>query len=141
LGLDQTAFREPLLCAVLGIGKTLEFAIEEAKETGRALYVLFVREQAVVTSEDAQRKWQEDSTAKEIFEHAQTKATGLSVRPCYAVSDSAADTIVDFAATLGVSRLILGAPQRRSVLHLLRGNIIRQVSELLPENIHLLVYA
>jgi amino acid transporter/nucleotide-binding universal stress UspA family protein len=141
VGFDQAAFREPLLCAVLGIGKTLEFAIEEAKETGRALYVLFVREQAVVTPEDAQRKWQEDSTAKEIFEHAQTKAAGLSVRPCYAVSDSAADTIVDFAATLGVSRLILGAPQRRGVLHLLRGNIIRQVSELLPENIHLLVYA
>ena len=42
-------------------------------------------------------------------------------------------------ATLGVARLILGSPQRSSLLNLLRGNILRQVSRLLPENIHLLV--
>jgi nucleotide-binding universal stress UspA family protein len=137
--LEETAFRDPLLCAVLGVGKTLDFAIEEAKETARALYVLFVREQSIVTPEDAQRKWQEDTAAKAIFEYAQSK--GAKVMPCYAVSDSAADTIVDFAATLGISRLILGAPQRGSLLHLLRGNIIRQVSDHLPENIQLLVCA
>jgi hypothetical protein len=57
------------------------------------------------------------------------------------VSDSAADTIVDLAATFGVSRLILGSPQRSTLLNLLRGNIIRHVADLLPDNIHLLVYA
>ncbi len=61
--------------------------------------------------------------------------------PCYAVSDSAAGTIVDVAATVGASRLILGAPNRNSVLNLLRGNIVREVSGLLPEEIDLLVYA
>ena len=79
--------------------------------------------------------------ARQVFDYAQTKASGLAVLPCYAVSDSAADTIVDLAATLGVSRLILGSPQRGALLKLLRGNIIRHVSDLLPENIHLLVYA
>ncbi len=49
--------------------------------------------------------------------------------------------IVDLAATIGAGRLILGTPQRNTLLNLLRGNIIRQVSTLLPENIHLLVYA
>src|SRR4029079_15444982 len=71
--LDQAAFRDPLLCAVLGVGKTLDFAIEEARETARALYVLFVREQAVVTPEDARRKWHDDPIAKQIFEYAQNK--------------------------------------------------------------------
>jgi amino acid transporter/nucleotide-binding universal stress UspA family protein len=137
----QAAFREPLLCAVRGVSKTLDFAIEEARETARPLYVLFVREQAVITPEDRERKWQQDTEAKRIFEYAQTKATDVPILPCYAVSDSAADTIVDVAATLGVSRLILGAPQRSALLNLLRGNIIRHVSDLLPENIHLLVYA
>ena len=61
--------------------------------------------------------------------------------PCYAVSDSAADTIVDVAATVGASRLILGAPNRSAVVNLLRGNIVRDVSSLLPEDIDLLVYA
>lgn len=131
-------FSEPLLCAVRGLGKTLDFAIQEAKETRRPLYVLFIREQAVITSEDRQRKWQEDPDAVKIFNYARTKVGALT---CYAVSDSPADTIVDTAATLGVSRLILGSPQRGALLSLLRGDIIRNVSALLPDNIHLLVYA
>jgi amino acid transporter/nucleotide-binding universal stress UspA family protein len=137
----QAAFREPLLCAVRGIGKTLEFAIEEAKDTNRPLYVLFVREQAVVTPEDRERKWHEDPEARRLFEYVRTKGPELVAIPCFAVSDSAADTIVDMAATLGVSRLILGSPARHTLINLLRGNIIRQVSAYLPENIHLLVYA
>ena len=131
------AFREPLLCAVRGIGKTLDFAIEEARDTNRPLYVLFVREQAIVTSEDRERKWRADPEARHVFEYLRRKAPDLPAIPCYSVSDSAADTIVDMAATLGVSRLILGSPQRSTLINLLRGNIIRQVSDFLPENIHL----
>ena len=57
------------------------------------------------------------------------------------MSPSAAETIVDVAATLGVSRVILGAPQRHVLVNLLRGNVIRDVSDSLPEDIDLLVYA
>ena len=48
---------------------------------------------------------------------------------------------MDVAATVGASRLLLGAPNRNSVLNLLRGNIVREVSGLLPEEIDLLLYA
>ena len=61
--------------------------------------------------------------------------------PCYAVSESPADTIVDIAATVGASRLILGAPQRNALINMLRGNIVRYVADTLPEDIHMLVYA
>ena len=44
-------------------------------------------------------------------------------------------------ATLGASRVILGAPQRSALMNLLRGNVIREVSNSLPEEIDLLVYA
>ena len=131
----------PLLCAVRGIGKTLDFALEEARESHRPLYLLFVREQPVITSEDRKRKWKEDEEAKEIFSYARNNAEGAVILPGYAVSDSPADTIVDFAATIGASRLMLGAPSRSGLVNLLRGNIIRQVSDLLPPDIHLLVYA
>ena len=132
----------PMLCAVRGLGRTLDFAIDEARETKRPLYLLFIREQIVITSEDKRRKWQQDEEASVIFQHAKEKAgTDVTILPCYAVSDSAADTIVDIAATVGASRLLLGAPQRSGIVNLLRGNIIRQVADLLPEDIHLLVYA
>jgi len=131
----------PLLAAIRGIGRTLDFAIEEAKETDRPLYLLFVREQPVVTRDDRRRKWADDGEAFKIFEYAAEHADGHTVLPCYAISESPADTIVDIAATVGASRLILGAPQRNALVNMLRGNIIRQVSDTLPEDIHLLVYA
>ena len=68
-------------------------------------------------------------------------AKGHPVLPCYVVSDSPADTIVEVAATIGASRVVLGSPQRSALMNVLRGNLIRRVSRLLPESIHLLVYA
>jgi hypothetical protein len=37
--------------------------------------------------------------------------------------------------------LILGAPRRNALVNILRGNLVREVSDLLPEEIDLLVYA
>jgi amino acid transporter len=131
----------PMLCAVRGIGRTLDFAIAEARETNRPLYLLFVREQPVMAPGDRRRKWTQDEEASSIFKYASERGEGVRILPCYAVSDSAADTIVDITATVGASRLIVGAPQRNMLVNLLRGNIIRNISDILPEEIHFLVYA
>jgi amino acid transporter/nucleotide-binding universal stress UspA family protein len=132
---------EAILCAIRGTGRTLDFALREAREVRARLYLLFVREQAFMTEQDVRRKWQEDAEASEIFAEAKRKAGNFTPLFCYAVSPSAADTIVDVAATLGASRVILGAPQRHALMHLLRGNVIREVSNSLPDEIDLLVYA
>lgn len=137
----HTATGAPLLCAIRGIGRTMKFAIEEARETNRPLYLLYVREQPVLAAGDRRRKWQEDPEAVKIFTEASELADGHTLLPCYAVSDSPADTIVDIAATVGASRLILGGPKRSGLISALRGNVIRQISELLPEEIPLLVYS
>ena len=102
---------EAILCAIRGTGRTLDFALREARETGRRLYLLFVREQSFMTEQDAKRKWQEDPEASQIFSEAKAKAADKPPLFCYAVSPSAAETIVDIAATLGASRVIVGAPQ------------------------------
>ena len=132
---------EAILCAIRGTGRTLEFALREARETGRRLYFLFVREQAFMTEQDTKRKWKEDPEASAIFAEAKRKAGDQQPLFAYAVSPSAAETIVDVAATLGASRVILGAPQRSALVNLLRGNVIREVSNALPEEIDLVVYA
>src|SRR5581483_7241682 len=124
---------ESILCAIRGTGRTLDFALHEARDTGRRLYLLFVREQLFMTEQDAKRKWQEDPEASMVFADAKQKAEDQPPLFCYAVSPSAAETIVDVAATLGASRVILGAPQRSALINLLRGNVIREVSCSLPE--------
>ena len=132
---------EVILCAIRSAGRTLDFALREARQTGRRLYLLFVREQAFMTEQDAKRKWQDDDEARQIFEEAKRKAGERNPLFAYAVSPSAAETIVDLAATLGASRVILGAPQRNALLNLIRGSVIREVSDALPHEIDLLVYA
>jgi len=132
---------ESILCAIRSSGRTLDFALREAHKAGARLYLLFVREQPFMTEQDAKRKWQEDAEASAIFAEAKQKAGEQQPLFAYAVSPSAAETIVDVAATLGASRVILGAPQRSALVNLLRGNVIREVSNALPEEIDLLVYA
>jgi hypothetical protein len=50
---------------------------------------------------------------------------------CYAVSES--------AAMLGAARLILGAPRHNALINIPRGNLAREISDLLPEKPDLLV--
>jgi amino acid transporter len=138
---EGTTYGSPMLCAVRGIGGTLDFAIEIAKDMNRPLYITFVREQAILTAEDRKRDWMDDAEARKIFAYAQETADGHPILPCYTVSDVPAHTIVDLAINVGASHLILGAPRRSLLIKLVRGNLIRQVSRFLPENIHLLVYA
>jgi amino acid transporter/nucleotide-binding universal stress UspA family protein len=129
----------PILTAVRGCGRTLDFAVKEAAENGQPLYVLFVREQPIIAPGDRRRKWAEDRQAREVFESLRDKGLGETIIPCYAVSDAPAHTIADLASTIGAERVLLGAPQRSSLIHILRGNIIREVAGLLPDDITLLV--
>ncbi len=80
-------------------------------------------------------------TPKRAAFSAKQRKPATSPLFCYAVSPSAAETIVDVAATVGASRVILGAPQRNALLNLIRGSVIHEVSHFLPEEIDLLVYA
>jgi nucleotide-binding universal stress UspA family protein len=137
----QVVSGPPMVCAVRGSGKTLDFALEEAKVSRRPLYLLFIRAVPALSESDHNRRWQEDEEARLVFTLAKDRSEGHPVFPCYAVSDSVADTIVDITATMGASLLVLGAPVRNRMLHLLRGDIVQKVSEQLPEDIHLLVYA
>lgn len=129
----------PILTAVRGPGKTLDFAVREARENGQPLYVLFVREQPVIAPGDRKRKWHDDRQARDTFQSLEGRGLGDSIIPCYAVSDAPAHTIADLASTIGADRVLLGAPQRSSLVHMIRGNIIREVAQLLPEDINLLV--
>src|SRR5437867_7579676 len=58
---------EAILCAIRGTGRTLDFALREARKAGARLYLLFVREQPFMTEQDAKRKWQEDPQASTVF--------------------------------------------------------------------------
>jgi amino acid transporter len=128
-----------ILCAVRNVGKTLNFALQESQRYEQPLYILYVREQKYLTEEDLTKNWVDDRLACTIFDYAKESSHEMTIKFLYVVSDSAADTIASMAKKLRVSRVILGRPRTARLLQLLRGNIVREVAELLPEDIDLLV--
>lgn len=129
----------PILAAVRGLGKTLDFAVSEAQETGRPLYVVFVREQPVIAPGDRKRKWYDDPEAKKIFESLQDKGLGETILPCYTISDAPMNSIVDLASTIGAERVIIGASQRGALVNMLRGDMVNMLSKMIPEDMYLVV--
>ncbi len=128
-----------ILCAIRTMGKTLEFSIEEAMQHQQPLYLLFIREQKIITAEDHSRTWLEDEEACRIFDYANEKAPRLKMKFFYVVSHSPVEAIVDMAQQLHVSRVILGRPRHSVMLQLVRGNIVKEISEILPPDIDLIV--
>lgn len=128
-----------VLCAIRTVGKTLNFALQEARQYHQPLYILFIREQKIITPEDKNRTWLDDEQACAIFDYAKDNAHDIDMKFFYEVSDSPVDTIIQVSQQLHISRLILGRPRQSVLLQVLRGNIVQEISQVLPPDIDLLV--
>ena len=132
-----------------GNPKLLKFAIGFAKEKGAALFVLFVREVALSFKERGEKVGAEhmtlanDQEAKRIFEEVRKmgEEAGVPVVPLYSVHDSPAEMILDHAATLGVDAVLMGVSQRSAFWRTMRGDILQDVIQHMPQNIDLLIHA
>ena len=134
------------MVAARGVTPVLNFALEEAELRKAVLCVLYVREIAVYfaggPSTVGSAKWQDDPTAHAIMSFMMKlgEERDICVLPVYAVSEDAASTILDLAATMGVDYLIIGTSQRSTLAHLLGGSVVTNVAAQLPETIRLLIY-
>ena len=132
--------------AARGFNPVLRYALEEARLRQGILYVLYVKELAVTLpgplANSERPRWQDDRQASGIMYGMLDLAEGAGVRvlPVYAVSEDPAGTILDLSATLGVDILMLGAPHRRTLAMLLKGNVVTEVAAKLPENIQLVIH-
>ena len=135
-----------IMVAARGATPVLRFALDEAKLRKSQLLVLYVKEIAVFMPANSpapnRGKWQNDPEAAAIM-HLMLKLgqeIGVEVLPVYAVSADLPSTILDLAAMLGIDYLILGATQRLSMAKLLRGSVVEQVADGLPEDIQLIIH-
>jgi amino acid transporter/nucleotide-binding universal stress UspA family protein len=137
---------QKVMVAARGITRVLSFALDEAELRKATLCVLYVKEIAVFYAGGptvrGRPKWQEDPEANAIMSLMMKMGAerNICVLPVYAVSDDAATTILDLAATLGVDFLIIGASQRHGMAKLLRGSVATNVAQQLPEDIQLLIF-
>ena len=137
---------QKIMVAARGITPVLSFGLDEAQLRKATLFVLYVKEVAVYYTAAGtplgRSKWQDDPEANAIMCSMLKLGgeRGINVVPLYAVSQDAAATIVDLAATMGIDFLVIGASQRPAMVKLLRGSVATNVAQHLPESIHLLIF-
>jgi amino acid transporter/nucleotide-binding universal stress UspA family protein len=137
---------QTIMVAARGITPVLGFALDEAELRKATLCVLFVKEVAIYYTAAGTKlgkaKWQDDPEANVIMSSVIKLGNerGVCVLPLYAVSQDAAATIVDLAATMGIDYLVIGASQRPAMAKLLRGSVATNVAQHLPESIHLVIF-
>jgi amino acid transporter len=137
---------QKILVAARGITPVLGFALDEAQLRKATLCVLYVKEVAVYFSGGpaslGRAKWQDDPEANAIMSLMMKLGAerNICVLPVYAVSQDAAATIVDLSATMGVDYLVIGATQRTALANLLRGSVVTNVAQHLPDSIQLLIF-
>jgi amino acid transporter/nucleotide-binding universal stress UspA family protein len=137
---------QKIMVAARGITPVLGFALDEAQLRKAMLCVLYVKEVAIYYTAAGTRlgraKWQDDPEANAIMSSMLRlgEERGVCVVPLYAVSQDAAATIVDLAATMGIDFLVIGASQRPAMAKLLRGSVATDVAQHLPESIHLVIF-
>ncbi len=135
---------QKILVCVRGLTPVLGFAFDEAEFRKAALYVLYVREIAVLYPGTAAgpAHWKDDPEASAILTTATAigRERGITTVPVFASAVHSAPVIVDTAATLGVDYVILGATQRSSLAKVLRGSVATEVAESLPDTIHLVIH-
>ena len=129
----------PLLCAVTHVGKCLEFALREAKNSQQHLYILFIRERRIVAQRGLLQHWVEDEQACEIFDYALEFLKEPRFTFLYDTSDNPALNIVTHAKELHVSCVLLGMSRINRFVQFIRGNIANEVHRALPMEIDLIV--
>jgi amino acid transporter/nucleotide-binding universal stress UspA family protein len=141
---QPVADAQKVLVCIRGLTPVLGFAFDEAELRKAALYILYVREVAVLYQGAplAPSNWKDDPEASAILNTAIQigRTRGITTIPIFASSHSAASLIVDTAATLGADFLILGASHRGSLTKMLRGNVASEVAASLPDNIQLIIH-
>ena len=132
------------LVATQGNPKLVAFALEQAKQAQAELLFLFVRHIAIqmlgpANKPDITQDPDAQKAALQIQEQA--LAAGVPIRFLYTVADNIAETIVDFAVTYGVNRVIIGATKRGALWRTMKGDVIQGVALHLPEQTQLLIQA
>jgi amino acid transporter/nucleotide-binding universal stress UspA family protein len=137
---------QKIMVAARGVTPVLSFALEEAQLRKATLCVLYVKEIAIFygggPTTIGRARWKDDPEATAIMS-MMLKLGGerdICVLPVYAVSEDAASTILDLAATMGVDYLIIGATQRPALAKLLRGSVATSVAQQLPDSIRLVIF-
>lgn len=139
----QVTSAKRVMVATRGNSKLLRFAFEHAKAQHAEVWVMFIRYVAIAVGPARASDVAADNDAQHLNQEAEHLAAeyGVPWRFVYAASSEIAESILDIAATHAMDVLILGTSRRGGLWRAMKGDVIQQVAEQLPESISLLIQA
>jgi nucleotide-binding universal stress UspA family protein len=141
---DRSAVRaRRIMVATRGNPKLLQFEFDYARSQHAELWLVFVRHIAIDSGVTRESDVVNDEEALQLEASAKGYSAeyGVPMRFVYSTATDIADTVLDVAATYAVDVLILGSTRRSRLWRAMKGDVIQQVAEYLPENISLLIHA
>ncbi|MFO0429307.1 MAG: amino acid permease [Planctomyces sp.] len=132
-----------IMVATRGNPKLLQFAFDYARSQHAELWLVFVRHIAIDSGVTRESDVANDQEALQLESSAKAYSAeyGVPMRFVYSTATDIGDTVLDVAATYAVDVLILGSTRRSRLWRAMKGDVIQQVAEYLPENISLLIHA
>lgn len=128
------------LIAISGSCKALDYALEEALMHQVPLYILFVKEQRVVTVEDDEKVWLDDPEACKIYDYIASKQPNSPMEFLYTITPNTAHSVAEIAKEKDVNRLVLGGAKRwNQLVHVLRGTTIRDLIKKITPSMEVIV--
>jgi len=133
-------FHGGLLVVTTGINRALDYALDEAATHNTPLSILFIHNQKVVTEADNTKLWVEDDNACKVFDYVISKSPKNLTAFLYTVTAHPAHSIAEIAKSKGAKQVIMGRRKGVfSIMNILRGTSVPDVSSKLPEDIELIV--
>jgi amino acid transporter len=129
--------KEPMIVAVTEWNKSIDFALEEAQKQNKSLYILFIREQRIVTQKDNERLWSEDKGACKVINYVMAKSTPVPLGFLYTISADTVHSIIEIAKMKQAGVVVF--ERKRSLINTLRGTTIKNLKKYLPSTIKLIV--
>ncbi len=117
--------------------KLVQFAIDEAKARKAFLVILRVKEIAVGALPE---KLEIQINGQETKIEEMCRQADIDYQIISIPSNEVGYTIAEHAAMFGVERVMMGASRRGLLENALKGNVIRAVNNLLPEEIQLVIF-
>jgi amino acid transporter len=117
--------------------RLLKFAIDEAKQRRAMLIILRVRE---VKLDSLPAMLPMKSNGVELYIEEKCAEANIDYQLISIPSYEVGYTVAEQAAMFGVERVIVGAQSRGLLQTVLRGSVIRSISQILPDEIRLIIF-
>jgi hypothetical protein len=136
----STDLTNGMLVAVRDVGKSLKLGMEDCHRNQLPLYVLFIREQKVITEADEQRSWTDDKKACDVYDYIIDQKSQIPMGFFYTVTEHSAYTIAELAKEKKVTRIIIDRHREANPLfNVFRGTTAQEITRYIPEDIDLIV--